>query len=192
MIIPLLGVLYIRWSENRGAPKQTDAQGVFQAREGERRLTPPSAPAMSAAVAVGVPAQSPSAAPPPLLSSPMPGAKSAEGSGSLGFIKPSEDYYSKTPQPAAEPKKEEAKPAPPPTEAPKPAAKSAKSSAPAKKPFAMPKLNTTKGFTSFKRNQPGAETPAEEGGDMSEMLKQLPPGAQNNPDLQKYLQQQGK
>ena len=191
MVIPLLGVLYIRWTENRNAPKQVDPQGVFAAREGERRITPPTAPAMSAAVAVGVPAHSPANAPPPLA--PMPGSKSAEGSGSLGFIKPSGDYYSKTPEPAAAPKKEEAKPAAPPPEESKPVAKSAKSTKPAKKSFAMPKLNTTKGFTSFKRNQPGAEAPAEEGGgDMSEMLKQLPPGAQNNPDLQKYLQQQGK
>lgn len=192
LIVPLLGVLYIRWTETRTTPKQADTHGVFEQREGERRITPPSAPAMSAAVAVGVPAQAASAPPPPLAAvAPLPGSKSAEGSGSLGFIKPSGDYYTdKKAEPAPEPKKEEAKPAAPPPEPPKAAAKTTAKAKPGKKPFAMPKLNTTKGFTSFKRNSPGGEAASDDSGDMSELMKNLPPGAENNPDLQKYLQQQ--
>ncbi len=196
LIIPLLGVLYIRWNETRTAPRQADAQGVFQQREGERRITPPAAPAMAAAVAVGVPAQSPSAPPTSMMptSSPLPGSKSAEGSGSLGFIKPSDDYYNKPAEtPAPVEKKEEAKPAAAAPEEPKPEPKTAKKTKPAKKSFAMPKLNTTKGFTSFKRNAPGAQAAADEGGgDMADMLKNLPPGAENDPRLQEYLRKQGK
>lgn len=186
LVLPLLGILYLRWSENQVAPKQADAQGVFQQREGERRISLPSAPAMSAAVAMPAPSAAPSAS-----ATPLPGAKSAEGSGSLGFIKPSDDYYNKPAQPTPEPKKEEPKPATAPPEEPKPTRKTAKTK-PSKKPFAMPKLNTTKGFTSFKRAAPGAEAPADDGGDMSELLKSLPPGAENDPRLKQYLQQQGK
>lgn len=189
LILPLLGVLYLRWSESRAMPKQTDAAGVFEQREGERRITLPAAPAMSAAVAITAPAQPPSAPPPP-MAAPLPGSKSAEGSGSLGFIKPSGDYYQdKKPEPASEPKKEAAKPAPEPEQPKAAPAKATAKTKPGKKPFVMPKLQTGKGFTNFKRNQPAAEEPAEGGGqDMSELLKNLPPGAENNPELQKYLQ----
>lgn len=192
LILPLLGVLYLRWAENRAAPKQTDA-AVFQQREGgEKRLAPPAAPAMSAAVALATPAQLP---PPTAANSslPLPGGKTqAPEGGSLGFIKPTGDYYSdKKEEPKPEPKKEEPKAAPV-AEA-KPAPKAAAKTKPGKKPFVMPKLQTGKGFTSFKR--PGQQQPEASGedapADMQEMLKQIPGGA-NNPDLQKYLKQQGK
>jgi hypothetical protein len=194
LVLPLLGVLYLRWSETRAAPKQTDA-AVFQQREAaEKRITLPSAPAMAAAVAYAQPAQVPAAAPGP-GSLPMPSAAraAAEGNGSLGFIKPSGDYYAeKKPEPAPEPKKEEVKPvAAKATPAPK-AAKAAKAK-PGKKAFVMPKLNTAKGFTSFKRNQPAqkeAPPPGEDApADMSDLMKNLPPGAANNPDIQKYFKQ---
>ncbi len=193
LVLPLLGILYMRWNESRGIAKQSAAAEVFQAREGERRIVPSNAPAMAAAVALGAPAQAPSS-PPAGMMTPLPsGASGGQGGGSLGFIKPSDDYFKDKPAEAPAPKKEEAAPPPPPAEEPKAApAKTAKTK-PGKKAFAMPKLNTTKGFTSFKRNQPGAA--AEEGGgddaspaDMAEMLKSIPGGA-NNPDVQKYLNQ---
>lgn len=193
LALPLLGVLYLRWSENRTAPKQKDV-AVFEQREGaERRITPPNAPAMSAAVALAQPAAVPSAPPPGSSSLPLPSSSrpAAESGGSLGFIKSSGDYYAeRKPEAAAEPKKEEPKPAPA-AEAPKepvkpPAAPKAKAE---KKPFNMPKLQTGKGFTSFKRpGQKQEAAPSDEDApmDMQEMLKQVPGGA-NNPDVQKYL-----
>ncbi|MDX6770076.1 MAG: hypothetical protein SF051_11130 [Elusimicrobiota bacterium] len=191
LVLPLLGVFYLRWKESREVIQQKDAAGVFQQREGERRIVPSNAPAMAAAVALGAPAQAPSAPPPPVMT-PLPGGSgggTASG-GSLGFIKPSDDYFKDKPAEVAPPKKEEPVKAAPPPEEPKPAPKTAKTK-PGKKPFVMPKLNTTKGFTSFKRNQPGAQAPDDAGDDtdMSEMLKNLPPGAANNPDIQKMLQQ---
>lgn len=70
-----------------------------------------------------------------------------------------------------------------------------------KKAFSMPKLQGTKGFSSFKGASPKptggkgmtgvADPQAGEGGDMADMLKNVPGGA-NNPEVQKYLKSQGK
>jgi hypothetical protein len=196
LILPLLGVLYLRWKDTRQAPKQHEA-AVFQQREGaERRITPPSSPAMAAAVVLTQPAAVPAAPAPGQGSLPLPSSdgKASTGGGSLGFIKGSDDYYS-------EKKKEEAKAEPPkegpkaaPAEEPKPApAKSTAKAKPGKKPFVMPRLQPGKGFTCFKRpGQQQQEAPSGEDGpaDMQEMLKDIPGGA-NNPDVQKYLKQQG-
>lgn len=193
MILPLLGVLYLRWIEGRALPRQPDTSAVFQQRDGERRITPPVVPAMPAAGTLSAPVPSPT--PSPTAMSPLPAASAPpQDSGSLGFIKPSEDYFKdKAPSASPEPPKQDAKPASSP-EPPKAAPPSTAKTKTGKKPFAMPKLNPGKGFTNFKRNQPGAEEPSDPAGgaDMSEMLKNLPPGAANNPEIQKMLQQQGK
>jgi hypothetical protein len=191
LILPLAGVLYLRWKDTKAAPKQAEA-AVFQQREGaERRITVAAAPAMSAAVALAQPAS----LPPPTAgggSLPMPPVEGkSSGGGSLGFIKPTGDYYAeKKEEPKPEPKAEEVKAAPAAAEEPKKApAKTAKTK-PGKKPFYMPKLNTGKGFTTMKRpgqNQQAQEEPGDdEEVDMQEMLKKIPGGA-NNPDVQKYL-----
>jgi hypothetical protein len=191
LILPLAGVLYLRWKENKAVPKQTDA-AVFQQREGaERRITVAAAPAMSAAALA-----QPASLPPHTAGSgglPMPPVEGkSAGGGSLGFIKPTGDYYAeKKEEPKPEPKKEEPSAAPAPAEEVKKApAKTAKTK-PGKKPFVMPRLQTGKGFTTMKR--PGQQQAPEEaagGGDeevdMQEMLKKIPGGA-NNPDVQKYL-----
>lgn len=191
LILPLAGVLYLRWKENKTAPKQTDA-AVFQQREGaEKRITVAAAPAMSAAVALAQPAS----LPPPTGAAgslPMPPVEGkSSGGGSLGFIKPTGDYYAdKKEEPKPEPKKEEPKAAPAEEAQPKKApAKTAKTK-PGKKPFVMPRLQTGKGFTTMKRpgQQQAAEEPAgdDDEMDMQEMLKKIPGGA-SNPDVQKYL-----
>ena len=198
LLLPLAGVLYLRWKENKAAPKQADA-AVFQQREGaERRITPPNAPAMAAAVALAQPASLPPPPPAGAGSLPMPPVEGkAAGGGSLGFIKPTGDYYAEKKEAsqtgaegAAEPKKEETKAAPVAEEEPKKApAKTAKTK-PGKKPFYMPKLNTGKGFTTMKRpgQQQQEAAPSDEDApmDMQEMLKQVPGGA-SNPEVQKYL-----
>lgn len=191
LILPLAGVFYLRWKENKALPKQADA-AVFQQREGaERRITVAGAPAMSAAVALAQPAS----LPPPTAgggSLPMPPVEGkSSGGGSLGFIKPTGDYYAeKKEEPKPEPKKEEPKAAPAEEEQPKKApAKTAKTK-PGKKPFVMPRLQTGKGFTNFKRPGQNQQAQEEAGEDeemsMQEMLKQVPGGA-SNPDVQKYL-----
>ena len=66
-----------------------------------------------------------------------------------------------------------------------------------KKAFSMPKLQGTKGFSSFKgspkptgKGMTGAAGKAgAEDGDMAEMLKKVPGGA-SNPEVQKYLNSQ--
>lgn len=195
LILPLLGVLYLRWKDTRQAPKQHEA-AVFQQREGaERRITPPSSPAMAAAVVLTQPAAVPSAPASGASSLPLPttSGKASAGGGSLGFIKGSDDYYTeKKDEPKPEPKKEETKAAP--AEQPKPVpAKSAAKAKPGKKPFVMPRLQPGKGFTNFKRpgqQQPEAASGEDGPADMQEMLKDIPGGA-SNPDVQKYLKQQG-
>ena len=88
-------------------------------------------------------------------------------------------------------------PVPEPTPAPKTVAKKG-----GKKEFNMPKLQGTKGFSSFKggkakpsgaQGMTGVADPqaGKGGGDMSDMLKNVPGGA-NNPEVQKYLKSQGK
>lgn len=195
LMLPLAGVLYLRWKESKTAPKQSDA-AVFQQREGaERRITPPNAPAMAAAVALAQPASLPPPPPSGSGSLPMPPVEGkSAGGGSLGFIKPTGDYYSeKKEEPKPEPKAEEAKAAPAAAEEPKKAPSKTAKTKPGKKPFVMPRLQTGKGFTNFKR--PGQNQQAQDGAasggedeemDMQEMLKQVPGGAAN-PDLQKYL-----
>lgn len=196
LILPLLGVLYLRWKDTRQAPRQQDA-AVFRQREGaEKRITPPSSPAMAAAVVLTQPAAVP-AAPPPVQGSlpmPAPSGKASSGGGSLGFIKGSDDYYAdKKDEPKPEPKKEEAKPAP--VEPAKPApAKSTAKSKPGKKPFVMPRLQPGKGFTTMRRpgqQQEPAASDDDSPADMQELLKDIPGGA-SNPEVQKYLKQQGR
>lgn len=187
LALPLLGVGYVRWRESSSIPRQAASTTVFQPREGVKRVTLPPTPAVAASVALATVVTTP--VPPPaagrgaaLAAAPQAGP----AKGSLGFIKPSADYFKEKPAaaPRPAPKKEAAEP---PAKAPPKAAARKARTKPGKKPFLKPKLNPGKGFTNFKsRRQPGP--PPEDGGDMSDMLQSLPPGAANNPELQKYLQ----
>jgi hypothetical protein len=59
----------------------------------------------------------------------------------------------------------------------------------------MPKLQPSRGFTNFgsgKRSGAAAPQGGSGGGGTEELLKNLPPGAADNPQLQEYLKSQGK
>ena len=128
----------------------------------------------------------------------------APGASSLDFVKggANNTYFQDKQAPAAAPAAStQAAPAPAAAPAPEPAAKTVAKKG-GKKEFSMPKLQGTKGFNSFKGASPkptgaqgmtGVADPqaGKGGGDMSELLKNVPGGA-SNPEVQKYLKNQGK
>jgi hypothetical protein len=174
LLLPLLGALYMRWAENAAPASAGNRSDVFQRRDQDDSKVVPTR-------TVVVP---PMAAPPP--SAPALGsAPPAESS--LDFIKPAEEL--------------EAKPAPAKAAAAAPAAKTAAAPPPSpvaktraksvRKAFTMPKLQPTRGFTKFGSSGSSAQGQGSSGGQSAQdMLKNLPPGAANNPEIQKYLQQQ--
>lgn len=103
---------------------------------------------------------------------PLRAAAPVKENSSLRFVKGSGDYFkdkeAETPQVLA------AEPIAPPAPAKAPVKES-------KKSFNMPKLQGVKTFNSFKKGSP---QPA---GGQEDILKNLPPGAENNPEVLKYL-----
>lgn len=195
LVLPLCGVVYLRVKE-AGESRAPNSSVMFERREaGDAKV------AVSQAVVIVNPAAeglATAAAPSGGLGSSMPvGAPQAAPGGSLGMIKGSGDFLEgekKAETPAASTQAAKA-----PVEQGGPI--SAKKTAPSKggkKPFVMPKLQSGKGFTSFKgspkpgggQDYGGVASPQGSGGD--DFLKNLPPGSENNPELQKLLQQQGK
>lgn len=197
LVLPLLGVVYIRLSEAKTA-RPPDSSVMFDRREsGDAKVN------VSQTVTIINPA--PSAGPSSL---PVAGGQTvttAPGSSSLDFVKggatPGAGYYQDK-QAAAPPatSTQAAPPAPAPAPEPEAAPKTAAKKG-GKKAFNMPKLQGTKGFSSFKGASPKptgghgmtgvADPQAGGGGDMAEMLKSVPGGA-SNPEVQKYLKSQGK
>lgn len=190
LLLPLLVVIYLRVAESRAVPGPSGRNDLFEHREGtEVKLTP--------SQTVVIPRNQ--------LASPAPfaeGRPAPPGGSSLDFIKPNDELRSRAgpPKEASAPAAAQA-PAPPPE--PTVAAKSTSKTGAkgAKKDFAMPKLQTTKGFTSFTKGGKDAKKGAPQdtsaldpqaagaggGQNMSEMLKKLPPGAENDPRIQEYL-----
>ncbi|MBI3288720.1 MAG: hypothetical protein HYZ74_04300 [Elusimicrobia bacterium] len=184
LLLPLMGVIYVRLSES-SANRGPNSAVMFDRREaGERKINPTQTVAIVNPALVGDPKASP------------------DSGSSLNFVKGSGDYFqekatetAKAPPAPPEPAPAAAEPAPTP---PVKAAVAAKKGG--KKPFIAPRLQPGKGFSAFKGNSPkptggedvqGALDPqAKGGGDMTEMLKNLPPGAENNPEIQKYLRGQ--
>lgn len=188
LLIPLAGALYLKFGGS-GEGKGLTRTDMFEKREaGDARIT----------VTQG-------AAPPvttPVMTSAIDAPSQPAGGSSLSFVKGDGDFDQKS---GAAPPAPAAQTAPPP-----PAAAGGPIAAPepvkakgGKKAFAMPKLQTGKGFTQMKGFSPkptgggdisgiGAPAASGKGGDMAEMLKNLPPGAENNPEVQKLLQGQGK
>jgi len=190
LILPLLGVVYIRMSEAKTA-RAPDSSVMFDRREnGEAKVNVSQTVTIVNPAAISVPSGG---------SLPMPGgATSTPGGGSsLDFVKGG-SFPEKTAAPAAStPTVAAAPPAPALESGPiaKPVAQKG-----GKKAFSMPKLQGTKGFNSFKGGSPkptgkgltGAAAPAgKDDDDMADMLKGVPGGA-NNPEVQKYLKSQGK
>lgn len=199
LILPLLGVLYMRMNEAKTA-RPPDTSVTFERREkGEEKVNVSQTVTIVAPPAAGNPAQS---------SLPVAGGMTmapAPGGSSLDFVKggANNTYYqdkAAAPPPAAPPAA--AAPAAPPPPVAEPAPKTVAQKG-GKKAFNMPKLQGTKTFTNFKGASPkptGAPTgmtgvadpqAGKGGGDMADMLKGVPGGV-DNPEVQKYLKSQGK
>ncbi|MEK7234264.1 MAG: hypothetical protein AAB268_10645 [Elusimicrobiota bacterium] len=195
LILPLLGILYIKMREAKTAPP-SDGSVMFDRREnGDSKVNiSHTVTIMNRAAQAG---SSPSSLPPAggMTMTPAPGSRS-----SLDFVKDganhaySQDKSSAAPAPAASALAAPVAPAAP---APKTVAKKGD-----KKIFTMPKLQGTKGFTSFTGASPkptggqgmsGVAAPQVGNGDadMADLLKNVPGGV-NNPEVQKYLKSQGK
>lgn len=196
LVLPLLGVVYIRLSEAKTA-RPPDSSVMFDRREnGDAKVN------VSQTVTIMPPA---SPGGPGTSSLPIAGGPTVTMTGSsLDFVKggasPGAGYYGeKQAAPAAS--TQPAAPSGPIAAAPEPEAEPktvAKKGG--KKAFNIPKLQGTKGFSSFKGKSPkptggagltGVADPQAGGGDMEDLLKNVPGGA-DNPEVQKYLKSQGK
>jgi len=196
LVLPLLGIVYIRMNEAKTA-RPPDGSVMFDRREnGSARVN------VSQTVAIPTPAGGSGASSLPVAGGTTM-APAAGGGSSLDFVKggASNAYFqdkaalaaSTQTAPAA------AAPAAPPEPEPAPKAVAQKGG---KKAFNAPKLSGTKSFSTFKGGSPkpsggqgmaGVADPkaGKGGGDMAEMLKGVPGGA-DNPEVQKYLKSQGK
>lgn len=157
LLLPLLAAVYIRMTDVQ-AP--TSSGGSAFAHRASAQEAPRIAPAITPAPSTaggGALAQVPVA--PPRESSPAPiqaDAPSAPQGGSLGFIRGGDDYYKDKDKQAAagpqvqQPQTQQAQAAPPPPPQVAAAEPAAKRGKPAPKPFSMPKLQPTKGFSSFR------------------------------------------
>lgn len=195
LVLPLLGLVYIKLSEAKTA-HAPNSSVMFDRREnGDAKVN------VSQSVAI----LAPPAAAQGQSSLPIAGGQTmapAAGGSSLDFVKggTNNTYYQDKAAPAVSTQAAPAAPAPQP--APEPVQKTVAAKKGGKKAFNMPKLNGTKSFSgNFKSSSPKptggkgmagvADPQAKGGGDMADMLKNVPGGA-DNPDLQKYLKTQGK
>lgn len=192
LILPLLGVVYIRMNEAKTA-RAPDSSVTFERREaGEAKVN------VSQTVTIMAPLASSPA--PGMSSLPVPGGatETPGGGSSLDFVKGGTFPEKSTATAPSAPPVAAAAPIPQVESGPiaKPVPQKG-----GKKAFSMPKLQGTKGFSSFKGGSPkptggkgingAADKPAADDGDMAEMLKKYPGGV-NNPEVQKYLKSQGK
>ena len=177
LIIPLLGVLYLHMNEGASASSSSGRGDLFQRRDsGDRQI---------------VPSQAAVVLPSTLAKAPSPtDARQKPVSSSLDFIKSGDDSQAPS---ADTPKISAPAPSPAPaaaaSTAPPAAAKSPAKSV--KKAFAPPKLKSTSGFSNFKSGKSGKSPEAQAGQNPEDVLKNLPPGAADNPEVQKALQNQG-
>jgi hypothetical protein len=183
LLLPLAGLAYLHWSDTRPVPGPGGSADVFEHHEGQGPVVP--SQAMPNVVAM------------------RPAGGSQKPVSSLDFIRPDPMFATHGPAPAAAAAAAAAPPSG--TTAPgiafAPAASSGtaasqKTAASGKKPFVMPKLQTGRGFMSFGSSGSGSSAAAAPGaaaaggGQNAPAMQNLPPGAQNNPDVQKYLQSQ--
>jgi hypothetical protein len=191
LLIPLAGAIYLHWSQNLAAPGPSGRSDVFERREGaDLKITPTQAAVVT----------SPSG-----LTAPPPSgivAGSASGGSSLDFIKSNAEMQAKM---ADSKTAATAAASTAPVAAAAPAAPPAASTATAKtasksgkKAFSMPKLQPSRGFTNFgstgAKGAGNSGAPAgtsANGQTTQDMLKNLPPGSENNPQVQAYLKAHG-
>ena len=188
LILPLLGVIYIRMNESKAATPPNAAM-MFDRREGgDVKVNVSQTVTINQAVAGAAPGPS------SLPVAGQAGMTPAPGSSSLDFIKGNNTYFQDK---TAEAPKTSTATAPPVAAAPEPTpAPKATSKKGAKKEFYSPKLQGTKSITNFKSSSPkptgglgmtGVADPQSGKGGMGDMLKNVPGGA-DNPEVQKYLQ----
>ncbi|HAZ08928.1 MAG TPA: hypothetical protein DCZ01_10500 [Elusimicrobia bacterium] len=178
LLLPLMGVIYLKWSEASSVRGPSGRNDLFERREGSERKITPSQTAVPSNISA------------PSSARRATGRAESPAGSSLDFIKMTDDMKAKAP----EPPKAETPAAPAPTPPPAPAVKAKTTPKQTKKNFSAPKLQPTRGFSGFKGgNGPQTAPVGQEGGqDMQELLKNLPPGAENNPEVQKYLKSQGR
>jgi len=205
LLLPLMAVAYLRWSESHSTPPPSGRNDLFEHRDSSERKIVPS----QSAAAV-------SYSPPPAL--PGSGERAAPASGSsLDFIRKGEDIPGEPPEQTAQaPAARAQNPAQAPTQ--QTASQTNNGSTQSgnaqsgqnqsKKSFSTPKLQPSS-FTGFqsggssKKGGHGSQKGGQKGGgmplqgngqnaqgggqDMQEMLKNLPPEAANNPEVKKAL-----
>jgi hypothetical protein len=177
LLVPLAGAIYLHLSQNAGAPGPSGRSDVFERREGEEHKIVPTQTAV---------VNSPSTLMKPTGAISGAAADKPAGS-SLDFIKSNADVQARIAEQkaaAAAPAASTA-PAAPAAGAPAPVA-AAKTKA-GKKPFVMPKLQPTRGFTNFGSTGKGAANNGTQGQNPQDFLKNLPAGSQNDPQVQAYL-----
>lgn len=179
LVLPLLGAAYLYWADSKPSPGPSGRSDVFERREDGGPIVPsrtvlaaPNAPPAGATAGATAGAKPPS---------------------SLDFIKTDPDFQSRPAAATAAAPATKAAPAAAATAAKAPTAP--QKAAAAKKAFVMPKLQPTRGFSNNFGTSGGAAAgtaPAGNGGgqDVQQIMQNLPPGAANNPDVQKYLQNQ--
>jgi hypothetical protein len=185
LLIPLAGAVYLHWSQNAGAAGPSGRNDVFERRDGEDHKIVPTQTAV---------VNSPSA-----LMSPTPagisGVAAKPAGSSLDFIKGNTELQARIAEsktaPAGAPPAASTAPVAPAVVPPAPVA-AAKTGKPGKKEFSMPKLQTTRGFTTMGStgSKGGSKSGAQAGnavGGNQDMMKNLPPGAENDPRVQAYL-----
>ena len=180
LIIPLLGVLYLHMNEGAPAPSSSGRGDLFQRRDtGDRQIVPSQAAVVMPSTLARASAST--------------DARQKPASSSLDFIKSGDDSQAQ----AAEPPKIAAPaPAPAPTAAATtastaPPAAAKRPAKPVKKAFAPPKLKSTSGFSSFNSGKSGKAPEGQNPQNPEDVLKNLPPGAADNPEVQKALKNQG-
>jgi hypothetical protein len=183
LLIPLAGAMYLHWSQNAGASGPSGRSDVFERREGEDRKI--------------VPTQTAVVLSPPGLMAPSSAAGTTDktAASSLDFIKSNADLQARI----ADPKAAAAAPAvstAPAAPAAAAVAAAKKGDKKGKKAFAMPKLQPSRGFTNFGSTgskgaaSTGAQPGTAGGQSAQDMMKNLPPGAVNDPRVQAYLKSQ--
>ena len=179
LLIPLAGAVYLHWSQNAGAAGPSGHIDVFERREGEeRKITPTQTAVVSSPSALMKPSGMPAGA---AVADKPPGS-------SLDFIKSNSEVQARI----ADSKTAAAAPAAAPAASTAPAAAApiaAAKTKPGKKAFVMPKLQPTRGFTNFGStgSKGAANAGAQTGQNAQDFLKNLPPGSQNDPQVQAYL-----
>ena len=179
LLLPLMGVIYLKWSEASSVRGPSGRNDLFDRREGSEHKITPSQTAVPSNISAPSPAHR------------ATGRAESPARSSQDFIKMTDDMKAKAP----EPPKAETPAAPAPTPPPAPAVKAKTTPKQTKKSFSAPKLQPTRGFTGFKGGKSGPQAaPVEPEGDqnMQELLKNLPPGAENNPEVQQFLKSQGR